>query len=76
MPFFNATLIRIGYFVRLKGDCNMMDHMPKTEAELRQAVIDRLIAASVDNGRSAREAALLRWRDLPTKQANAEQTIA
>lgn len=54
----------------------MMDHMPKTEAELRQAVIDRLIAASVDNGRSAREAALLRWRDLPTKQANAEQTIA
>ena len=54
----------------------MMDHMPRTEAELRQAVIDRLIAASVDNGRSAREAALVRWRDLPTKPVAAEQTFA
>lgn len=41
-----------------------LSHMPKTEAELRQAVIDRLIAASVNNGQSAREAALSRWRAL------------
>lgn len=42
----------------------MLDIKPKTEAELRQAVIDRLIAASVDDSKSAREAALLRWRAL------------
>lgn len=43
-----------------------LNHMPKTEAELRQAVIDRLIAASLSEGRTAREAALLRWRALPS----------
>jgi hypothetical protein len=34
----------------------------KTEAELRHAVIDRLIAASLADGKPAREAVLERWR--------------
>jgi hypothetical protein len=34
----------------------------KTEAELRTAVIDRLIAASLRDGKPAREATLERWR--------------
>ncbi|HVE22934.1 MAG TPA: hypothetical protein VNC39_13245 [Acidocella sp.] len=34
----------------------------KTEAELRNAVIDRLIAASLRDGKPAREATLARWR--------------
>lgn len=42
----------------------MLDLKPKTEAELRQAVIDRLIAASVNDSKCAREAALARWRAL------------
>lgn len=50
-----------------------LNHMPKTEAELRQAVIDRLIAASLSSGKSAREAALLRWRELAS--ANLEQHL-
>jgi len=39
--------------------------MPATESietELRHAVIDRLIAASLRDGTPAREANLLRWR--------------
>jgi hypothetical protein len=36
----------------------------KTEAELRHAVIDRLIAASLSEGKPAREATLARWRAL------------
>ena len=39
----------------------------KTEAELRSAVIDRLIAASLSDGKPAREATLERWRSLKTK---------
>jgi len=35
-----------------------------TEAELRHAVIDRLIAASLADGKPAREAVLERWRTL------------
>ncbi len=34
----------------------------KTEADLRHAVIDRLIAASLSNGRPTLEATLERWR--------------
>ncbi len=34
----------------------------KTEAELRTDVIDRLIAASLNDGKPAREANLERWR--------------
>ncbi len=41
--------------------------MLKTEAELRTAVIDRLIAASLSDGKPAREATLERWRSLSTK---------
>lgn len=51
-----------------------LSYMPKTEAELRQAVIDRLIAASLSSGKSAREAALLRWRELAT--ADLEQRLS
>jgi hypothetical protein len=39
----------------------------KTEAELRHAVIDRLIAASLTEGKPAREATLERWRNLGSK---------
>lgn len=42
----------------------MPANMLKTEAELRNAVIDRLIAASLSEGRPAREATLERWRAL------------
>ena len=44
----------------------------KTEAELRHAVIDRLIAASLSDGKPAREATLARWRAIaawPTRTA-------
>jgi hypothetical protein len=41
--------------------------MLKTEAELRTAAIDRLIAASLSDGKPAREATLERWRSLSTK---------
>lgn len=41
--------------------------MLKTEAELRHAVIDRLIAASLSDGKPAREATLERWRSLAAK---------
>lgn len=53
----------------------MTSLMPKTEAELRQAVIDRLIAASVSNGKTAREAALTRWRELAPQVVTVEQTV-
>ena len=36
----------------------------KTEADLRSAVIDRLIAASLRDGQPEREATLERWRAL------------
>ncbi len=39
----------------------------KTEAELRTAVIDRMIAASLSDGKPAREANLERWRSLHKK---------
>lgn len=39
----------------------------KTEAELRNAVIDRLIAASLSDGKPAREATLERWRSMTTQ---------
>jgi hypothetical protein len=41
------------------------------ETELRHAVIDRLIAASLRDGTPAREANLLRWRDAGSKTAEA-----
>jgi hypothetical protein len=45
----------------------MPANMLKTEAELRHAVIDRLIAASLSEGKPAREATLERWRALHVK---------
>ena len=41
----------------------------KTEAELRSAVVDRLIAASLREGQPEREATLERWRALGTPAA-------
>ena len=41
----------------------------KTEAELRNALIDRLIAASLSEGKPTREANLERWRSMNTKPA-------
>jgi hypothetical protein len=41
----------------------------KTEADLRHAVIDRLIAASLADGKPAREAVLERWRTIGAKLA-------
>ncbi len=39
-----------------------------SESELRHAVIDRLIAASLRDGASVREASLQHWRSMGTKQ--------
>lgn len=54
----------------------MPANMLKTEAELRHAVIDRLIAASLSDGKPAREATLERWRTLNEKPALREQAGA
>jgi hypothetical protein len=40
-----------------------------TETQLRHAVIDRMIAASLRDGKPAREATLERWRALGNKSA-------
>jgi hypothetical protein len=45
----------------------MSTNMLKTEAELRTAVIDRLITASLTDGKPARDATLERWRSMNTK---------
>ncbi len=42
------------------------------EAELRTAVIDRLIAASLRDGAPAREATLERWRNAKPSAASNE----
>lgn len=49
----------------------MSANMLKTEADLRHAVIDRLIAASLRDSTPAREATLERWRMLGKNQASA-----
>ncbi len=41
------------------------------ETELRHAVIDRLIAASLRDGTPAREANLQRWRNMSAKAPEA-----
>jgi len=51
----------------------MPANMLKTEAELRNAVIDRLIAASLTEGKPAREATLERWRSLDAKSARGSE---
>jgi hypothetical protein len=53
-----------------------MSNMMKIEAELRHAVIDRLIAASLSDGKPAREATLDRWRALGTRQGTTTQPDA
>jgi hypothetical protein len=50
-----------------------MSTMKTTETELRHAVIDRLIAASMRDGTPAREATLERWRTLATDQPSIPQ---
>jgi hypothetical protein len=47
--------------------------MLKNEAELRNAVIDRLIAASLSDGKPAREATLERWRSMGAKAGTAHK---
>ncbi len=47
-----------------------------TEAELRSAVMDRLIAASLTDGKSAREATLERWRSIGTQCADTGKSTA
>jgi hypothetical protein len=46
----------------------------KAEAELRHAVIDRLIAASLRDGKPAREATLARWRSISAQPAEPTST--
>ncbi len=46
-----------------------MQTAPTIETELRHAVIDRLIAASLRDHATAREADLQRWRMLDAKPA-------
>lgn len=87
MPFSRSVFAISAPFLRFiyQLDCNllrreafltMLSLMPKTETELRQAVIDRLIAASVNNGKNAREAALARWRQLAPQPTNTDQNPA
>lgn len=47
----------------------MQPNALKIEAELRHAVIDRLIAASLRDGTPAREATLERWRMIGAQPA-------
>jgi hypothetical protein len=54
----------------------MQTNMLKIEAELRNAVIDRLIAASLNDGTPAREATLQRWRALPVREAKSGEVRA
>jgi hypothetical protein len=54
----------------------MQTNMLKIEAELRNAVIDRLIAASLTDGKPAREATLQRWRALPASEAKSDEIRA
>lgn len=50
-----------------------MNTMKSTETELRHAVIDRLIAASLRDGAPAREANLDRWRSMGSEQSGMPQ---
>jgi hypothetical protein len=52
----------------------MPANMLKTEAELRHAVIDRLIAASLRDGKPAREATMENWRALGKKPVPLKKT--
>jgi len=47
----------------------MLVNALKTEAELRHAVIDRLIAASLRDAKPAREATLALWRTIGARTA-------
>jgi hypothetical protein len=51
----------------------MPANMLKTEADLRHAVIDRLIAASLSDGKPAREATVERWRALGKAPVSVEK---
>jgi hypothetical protein len=53
-----------------------MSAMQSIETELRHAVIDRLIAASLRDGTPAREANLLRWRNAGTKTGSDQLSVA
>jgi hypothetical protein len=52
----------------------MLVNALKTEAELRNAVIDRLIAASLRDGKPAREATLARWRAIGARTSEPAKT--
>lgn len=52
----------------------MLVNTLKAEAELRHAVIDRLIAASLRDGKPAREATLARWRAIGAQPAEPTST--
>jgi hypothetical protein len=52
----------------------MLVNALKTEAELRNAVIDRLIAASLRDGKPAREATLARWRAIGARTTEPAKT--
>jgi hypothetical protein len=54
----------------------MQTNMLKIEAELRNAVIDRLIAASLNDGTPAREANLQRWRAAAAAEAKSLEARA
>jgi len=47
-----------------------MQSATKRETELRHAVIDRLIAASLRDGAPAREATLERWRNADSSKTS------
>jgi len=64
-----SWILRLGVFQMSANSLN-------TEAELRNAVIDRMIAASLSDGKPAREANLEQWRSLGTKSSKTTSTGA
>ncbi|OYV33424.1 MAG: hypothetical protein B7Z81_11395 [Acidocella sp. 20-61-6] len=55
--------------MNLRVEIMMPSSFLKMEAELRNAAVDRLIAASLSDGKPAREATLDRWRAIGTQQS-------
>ncbi|HQT47621.1 MAG TPA: hypothetical protein PLY97_10410 [Acidocella sp.] len=61
--------------MNLRVEIMMPSSFLKMEAELRNAAVDRLIAASLSDGKPAREATLDRWRAIGTQQALPEVAL-
>lgn len=77
MPYFRSNQAQLppcrrARFGMLETRIFLMLTTTALETELRHAVIDRLIAASLRDTAPAREATLQRWRTLDSKPSAAE----